>query len=298
MQKLRAIHLVDQGAYLIERGYYGVELEVDGLAAPANGLFVVQSLDHILHVKRSRGELLNYRDADGNTIPVAQYNTEVQRLRQDARLDDDGEWDFPSLDAEFDYRKFHARWSEGDRAPDVVTKSPVEAEVVEVRTESGDTDIVSLWNAPHVKRDASLYSFERDPFMVRLCRQLCAEAGLALDLNRTIGGAEWDYLRFAKIEGEYAFDTTFDASKGPFIGTLADCKAEKERCRERVASIVRVRAIKKAGKALPNAGEVILALRDIQRRLAGVHTTTKSAEDMRFARKRIADLAASIEGGA
>lgn len=300
MATFKAVHLADDNVYLIVERPWGMEFEVDGLPAPRDKDFTVQSVDQILKVTRHTGEVLNFRDAEGNTITATEHERQRLGLLEGSHEDDDDRI-FLSLDAEFEYRKFCARWSVGDRAADVVTKQPVEWEIVEVRVNSGDPDIVSLWNAPHVRRDATLYSFNRDAFMVRLCRQLCEEAGLAYKNGSGINenGADRGYLRFAKIDGEYAFDTTFDESKGPFIGTRQDCATEKDRCRERVASVVRVRAIKKSGKQLANAGEVVIALQDVLRRLAGVYTKGKGNDDaLGMAKKRLGDLITSIVGEA
>lgn len=291
--KLNAIHLIDQGSYLVDRSW-SLELEVDGIPIPSgSSQIVAQSLDRILVVTRRQGEVLTYRDAEGATITAADHAQQKTALLEGVTTDD-GDRLFPSLDAEFAYRKFEARWKVGERAPDVVTKLPAEVQITEVRTSSGDPDIVSLWNAPHVKRDATLYSFDRDSFMVRLCKTLCADSGLALDMKMTSSG-EWDYLRFAKIDGEYAFGDTFDKCKGTFISTLAECAAEKERCRERVASIVRVHAIKKADQPLLNAGDVILGLRDVHRRLSSLSVKGSGTNDLGYARKRLTDLITAIE---
>lgn len=293
---LKAVHLVDDGAYLVERSW-GDEIEVDGLPMPGNS-FVVQSLDRILIVTRKHGELLNYRDAEGNTISAEEHDRIRAALLEGSTTDDDGDRTFRSLDAEFDYRKFEARWQAGDRAPDTVTKLPAEVEVIEVRVNSGDPDIVSLWNAPHVQRDATLYKFDRDRFMVALCVAMCAEAGLALDNKGMFGGGANDDLRFAKIEGAYAFDESFAKSRAPFVGTVAQCKAEKDKCRERVTRIVNTHAAKKHGDPLTNAGTVLLSLRSLSDTLSGVRAKADYVGNLNSARKELTALIASVEAAA
>lgn len=293
MVKLKAVHLVDQGAYLVEHPWGFGDLEVDGLPAPRQ-TFVVQDPRSILRVTRRRGAVLAYVDADGESISAGEYMAQREALIEGSTVDDEGTRVFPSLDAEFEYRKFMARWQEGAREPDAVTKEPVELEISEVRVDSGDSDIVSMWNAPHMQRDRTLYAFDRDRFMVRLCRELCAKGGLDYDNSRT-GGEQWDYLRFAKIDGQYAFDDSFDRARGSFIGTLAECKAEKARCHERVARVVHRYALKRADAQLLNAGEVALALRDLQKRLNNVYAKASSSADLAHARKRLAELVERVE---
>jgi hypothetical protein len=294
MANFKAVHLVDDNTFLVELPW-GVEAEVDGITVSGRQC-VVQSLDRVLIVTRKPGELLNYRDPDGVTISADEYNAVRAALLEGCVHDEDGDRTFPSLDAEFEYRKFEARWQRGDRAPDTVTKLPAEAEVTEVRVNSGDPDIVSLWNAPHVVRDAAMYSFDRDRFMVALCKALCSEAGLSLDNRNTLFcNEEKDDLRFAKIEGGYAFDDSFNKSRQAFIGTLEQCKAEKAKCRARVENIVNVHAAKKHGNRLANAGTVLLSLRSLSNRLSGVRAKADYVGNLNGVRKELAELIASVE---
>lgn len=287
MTKLKATHLVDDGVYLIDR-QRGFEYEVDGMPTPP-GQFVVKTLDSIVQVTRTRGELLNWRDADGNTLTAAEYAEQKAALLVGATQDDDLDWHFPNLDAEFAYRKFLAQWQPGDRAPDAVTRTPVEAEVVEVRVNSGDPDIVSLWNSPTLHVDQRLYSMSRDSVMLKAFNELCAAADLKTEVPHHSG------LRFAKIEGDYAFDATFDESKTPFIGTLEACKAEKAARIARVTAVVRAHEAKKRGLHLQNAGAVALGLKKVQTNLSGVRSKQDTAASLNAAKRDLAALISAIE---
>jgi hypothetical protein len=287
---LTATHLVDEGVYIVDRSW-GHQYEVDGMPMP-NNQFVVKSLDSIVQVDTQQGELLNYRDAEGNTLSAADYAAQLAALREGSHFeqdDDGGERVFPNLDAEFAYRKFVARWTAGERAPTVVTRTPVEVTISEVRVNSGDPDIVSLWNSPTIKADQRHYTMSRDAVMSQAAREQCAAAGLKFENE---GRA---YLRFAKIEGEYAFNDSFDESKRLFIGTLEQCKAEKAMCIQRVTEVVRVRAAKKSGLALKNAATVLIELRAVQAELRGVRPSQGSTNYLSRANHKLAALIAEVE---
>ena len=292
---LKAIHLVDEGVYLVDRPWSG-QYEVGGLAAAPQGQLVVKSLDSVVHVETRTGELLNFKDESGEVLSAADYAAQRLELLKDSTVDDDGEREFKTLEAEFEYRKFAERWKAGDRAPNTVIRTPADIEVSEVRVNSGDPDIVSLWNAPDLHHDIRLYSLNRDVVMVKACKEQCAAAGLSLenDSFRT-------YLRFAKIDGDYAFNDAFNENKRAFIGTLAQCKAEKEVCIRRVRDIVSVRAAKKRGIQLQNAGTVLLALQSVQTSLASVRAKQDSGGSLSSAKTRLAALMTDIQkeiGGA
>jgi hypothetical protein len=291
--QLEAIHLVDDGVYIVSRAW-GYEYEVDGLTVPTGSEIVVTDPARLVRVERRSGPVLAWQDAQGNLLPNEIYEAQKQVLLEGSARDDEGELTFPDLDAEFEYRKFVARWAIPQRGPEVVERTPVDLKVVEVRVNSGDPDIVSLWNAPHVVRDASLYQFDRTAYLRRTVRELAEASGLAVDIPTHSG------VRFAKLDNEYAFNDSFDTSRGNlFIGTLQQCKDEKQKWHSRVAEIVNRHAIKKSGKPLTNAGDVLLALSDLRARLANVAPKGRSSEsELGAVRKRIGDLITTIQGAA
>jgi hypothetical protein len=286
---LKAIHLVDEGVYLVDRPWSG-QYEVGGLAAAPQGQLVVKSLDSVVHVETRQGELLNFKDESGEVMSAADYAAQRLELLKDSTVDDDGNREFKTLEAEFVYRKFADRWKAGDRAPNTVIRTPAEIEVTEVRVNSGDPDIVSLWNAPDLHQDVRLYSLNRDGVMVKAFHEQCREAGLTFEND-----SHPSYLRFAKIEGEYAFSDAFNQNKRPFTGTLAQCKAEKAHCIQRVTAVVSLRAAKKRGIQLQNAGTVLIALQGVQTNLAGVRARKDSDASLSGARKRLTSLIADIQ---
>jgi hypothetical protein len=288
---LKATHLVDDGVYIVEPVYgFGSDWEVDGIPVPQSRQFTVSDLSKVIRVTRSRGPIIAYESAEGEQITAAAHDDRKATLLIGASQDEDGEHTFPSLDAEFEYRKFIARWR-AVYGPEVVTREAATFTIAEVRRNSGDPDIVSLWNAPHINRDATLYSFNRVGFGIRLVSELAKEHGLTLDQPGHSG------LRFTKLDGAYAFGEPFEYARGreTCIGTLETCKAEKAELEAGIRAIVRIHAIRKSGKQLLNAGDVLVALQDVQTRLGGIRAQGKSSDEaLSAARRRLRDLSSEI----
>lgn len=284
---LKVVHLVDEGAYLVERTW-GQTLEVDGMPAP-QGDFVVKSLDSIRRVVTAPREVIAHKSKAGETMLPAEYLEKRGALLLGSWTEDDGETIFPNLDAEFAYRKFKDQWTIAEWSEPVVTREPVECVITEVRVQSGDPDIVSLWNAPSAG-DARLYSLDRDGVMLLAARQQCEAAGL------TFTNDKFEHLQFGKIEGAYAFDATFNASRRPFIGTLAQCQEEKAACIDRVTRVVQLQAAKKRGVTLRNTAHVIGSLEEVAGMLAGVTTTGKSANGFAKAKARLREIVHGLRG--
>jgi hypothetical protein len=292
MSDLKATHLVDDGAYIVEPvyGFGSGGWEVDGLPVPNGNRFVVSDPSKVIRVTKTRGSIVAYESTEGEQLAPAAYDDKKATLLIGATTDNDDDWVFPNLDAEFEYRKFIARWKVVF-GPEVVTRTPATFELAEVRRNSGDPDIVSLWNAPHTNRDATLYSFNRATFGMKLVAELAKAHGLTLDQPNHSG------LRFAKLDGAYAFDDSYGYTHGreTFIGTLETCKQEKAELEARVRSIVRGYVIKKEGKPLVNAGDVLVALQHVQASLSVIATKGEASKDaLSMARKRLRDLAAEL----
>lgn len=292
MSPLSAVHLVDEGVYLVESQHF--ELEVGNLPTPKYKPFTVTSLESIMRVERKSGPILRRLAKYNNdeSIDEADYQSQLAILRS-VGFEEDGDLRWPNLEAEFNYRRFVEKWTTIERGPEIIERTPVEFKVVEVRTSSGDPDIVSMWNAPQaIECQRALFSFNRTAYMMGVARDLCARAGLPLEIPSHSG------LRFAKIYGDYAFndDKLFDEIKTPFIGTLEQCKAEKQARYRNVANVVERFSLKRENKPLVNAGSVILSLDSIRKQVASL--AVRKATDVRDRDaicKRIFDLMGTIQ---
>jgi hypothetical protein len=283
-----AVHLVSEGAYLVKAPYvWNGHVEVDGLRVNA-AEFVVQSLEGIELVTKHPSQPTHYAAPTGDTMTVEAYAAERAALLSKSTDDSDDEPQFAALDDEFAYRRFVTTWA-AVMGPETVRRQPLTVEVTEVRTESGDPDIASQWNAPSVHADRKLYSLMRNGVAVKTLREGCVRNGLAFEIPGHSG------IRFAKIGDGYAFGGDADFGDRPFIGNLAQCKAEKAQIVAMVEKVVEAHAAKARGTKLANAGDVLLGLREIAEKLSGMRAKADHMSRLAAARKHVAELIAQVE---
>jgi hypothetical protein len=265
---LDAVHLVDEGAYLVTIPW-GTEVEIGGIRAKGNTQVVVGSPDEVKKVVPSQRVLLSFvSTSDGSTLS---YDDHV-RLKYHLLSFADEDEVFSDIDQEYAYKKFVAAWTPVyEEVP--ATLEPVEFNVTEVRTNSGDPDIVSLWNSPEVSgTNKALYTINRLSVGLQALRQF---SGIAIS-DCTHSG-----MKYYQLDGKYVFtsDSEFEFKQPSFIGTLEQCKTEKERVIEKVKKVVRVHIAGKSGVVLDGAAvyrEKIVAVRST---LYGVRTTGRASDE-------------------
>jgi hypothetical protein len=289
--KLTAIHLVQENVYLIKIDYYGVaKYEVSGIRIPENqSQFTVSSLDEIFLIKTLPKQILHYSDNNGNQITVEGYNDTLDQLKEKGRDDGEGYGDliFDNLDDEYAYKKFKKTWTPV-LGPEEIEKIPVEVEVVEVRTDSGDPDIVSVWNSPTVKANAALYEFNRRSFARKCFISYCDEYKLKHHIPTYSG------LRYAQVNGNYLFDNDFIFER-PFIGTLEQCKKAKDGLDREIK--IRLLPYDEKIKEVKskNIIGILNELRTIRSRVSSVEPIKKSSDNHRTALVDINKLISELE---
>lgn len=249
---LKATHLVNDGSYLVHRSHHN-GLEVDGIHVTAN-TFVVSDPTTILNVRVFQPAVTHYENETGSTLSVESYMEQKSDLASKGTPEEgySSSYVFDNLDDEFAYKRFLKTWKPvfGESRTE---KEPVKLDVVEVRTNSGDPDIQSLWNSPQCATKAHLYTLDRTAISLRDFKACCEAHGLDYNIPSHSG------IRFAKIDGKYAGFDDMDFSKSPpFIGTLDQCKAEKLFLYKRVTNAIKLYIAKYRTKpALKNAAEVL-----------------------------------------
>jgi hypothetical protein len=250
---LKAIYLVNEDSYIVTRGYHN--LEVDGISVSAN-TFVVSNLSSIRNVRTLPREITHYVNEQGEIKSVEAYRSEKNELLVGATEDSEYSdcYSFSDLDKEFAYRRFLKTWTPVYNEVHI-EKEPVTVELTEVRTDSGDPDIRSLWNAPGMNAKSHLYSLDRLGITVREFKAYCETH----ELTYTLGGGSHSGIRFAQIDGKYLGFDDMDYSRGSlFTGTLEQCKQEKERLQKRVETGVKLFVAKYRTKpGLKNAGDML-----------------------------------------
>lgn len=226
---LKAIHLIDENVYLIKNDSR-LTLEVSGLRVNSNS-FTVKSLDEIFMWRKLSPKTLHYSDGQ-NILSIEEYNTKRSELLKNAEYDSyQEECSFSTLEEEYAYKKFLQTWKMiyDDPQPERI---PVEVEIVEVRTISGDPDIDSLWNSPNIITENKFYCIDRDKFSKKYLTAYCQQNNLNFNIPDHSG------IVYAQINGKYAFNSDFLFKNTNFIGTLEQCKQEKERLDKKIKSVV------------------------------------------------------------
>ena len=271
---LKATHLVNEGSYLIQRSHTSCSLEVDGIPVTAN-TFVVSDLSTILNVSVIPATITHYTGENGDTMTVESFRREKEYLSSKGFPEEGYSscYIFENLDDEYAYKRFIQRWKPVYGESRTV-KEPVTVELTEVRTDSGDPDIQSMWNSPQCATKAHLYTLDRNAISLRDFKACCEAHGLDYNIPSHSG------IRFAKIDGKYAGFDDMDFSKSPpFIGTLDQCKAEKLSLYKRVTNTIKLYIAKYRTKpALKNAAEVLSDLDAIWVRVQKV-TPMKASRD-------------------
>lgn len=242
------VHLVEEDVYLLETVPWGMQLELNGL--PVKAPAAIEDPHQLRRVAPTRTEVVGYVSADHMAgLSVEKYNELRSQLLEPAGGNEDG---FSSIDDEYAYKKFMRDWSP-ETLVRPATYEPVTFQVTEIRRDSGDPDIKSLWNDARLVAQRKMYRVSRLHVAHNTLKQLAAKHGLVVDIPSHSG------IRFAKIEGVYSFDDSMDFTKGPdFIGTVEQCRAEKARIVKLVEAPVLAAAAKKRGLAVApaSAGEI------------------------------------------
>lgn len=283
--KVKAVRLVEDGLYILEPTW-GQVLQVNGVNCPAGQRSVVSDPNQVKVVRTYPVGVSHYQKKGdpGVTITPEQFATQLAE-KIAGREDKDGDIDFESLEQEYEYKKFMASW-EAVLLPPKTEHLPIELDVVEVRRESGDPDIVSLWNAPHVAEVRSgLYELKREAADLRAFRERCALHGLVAEVPSHSG------LEFAKVGAKYIFDrATYQHPKSPFIGTLEQCKEEKAKRVAAVNAAVDMVAAALSPAPLKGAGAVIEQLSEILSMLRRVEAKADSRAGLNVSRTRLTEL--------
>jgi len=286
---LKAIHLINEGSYIVTRGYHS--LEVDGFPVHGN-TFVVSDPSSIKSVRKIRGVITHYVNEQGDIKSVECFTSEKNALLVNATEDQEysGCYSFSDLDEEFAYKRFCKTWT-SVYDEDRVEKEPVTFELTEVRTNSGDPDIKSLWNAPNMEAKAHLYALDRNGLAIEAFDSKCLKLGLKFVIPNHSG------VRYATIDGKYLFDDNMDFGRKLFVGTLEQCKQEKESIRRRVNRAVDLYVAKKNNVDLVNSAEVLGNLYTLHSQVSKI-TPMKVSRSVHLAStKLIRDLITKIENG-
>lgn len=268
MPVVELVHLVEEDVYLLETVPWGMQLELNGL--PVKAPAAIDDPHQLRRVVPTRTEVVGYVSADHMAgLSVERYNELRSQLLEPAGGDEDG---FLNIDDEYAYKKFMRDWSP-ETLVRPATYEPVDFQVTEIRRDSGDPDIRSLWNDAKLADQRKMYRVSRLHVAHNTLKQLAAKHGLDVEIPNHSG------IRFAKIEGAYSFDDSMDFTRGvDFIGTVEQCKAEKARIVKLVEAPALAAAAKKRGLAVApaSAGEIREKLIRVRAAVLALHLKQSS----------------------
>ena len=284
---LKAIHLVDEGCYLVTRS--NNILEVEGIPVETSH-FVVSNLSSILSVRQSPRTVARYENENGDNKTCEEFISERNDLLKSSNKINEypEEFHFSNLDEEFAYRRFVETWKPVLSEPQVI-KEPVEVVVTQVKVNSGDPDIISLWNAPGMEAKVHLYKVDRNKVAIEAFKSDCVKSGLNFNLPTHSG------LRYATVEGEYMFNDDMNFGSYPFVGTLEQCRVEKERIQTRVNRVIRLHLAKKNHSELVNASQVLEDLYKILQEVSKISPKKGSHDTLFRSISQMRQLIAKIE---
>jgi hypothetical protein len=277
--QLTAIKLVREGVYLVSNNF-SYRLEVDGIPTEERTV-VVQDLSSIYYVKTIQRKIVAYKEAETENVKSPEvYLLEKGELAGKGRVASDGESpSFDNIDDELQYIRYVKTWKPVYNELGY-EKLPVQVTVTEVRTESGDPDIKSLWNAPSVGRRFCLYGLNRNVYAVKSFQEACEASSLKFSIASHSG------IRFAQIEGKHIFGDGMNFGKEAFVGTLEQCKQEKERILKKINEAISLFLAKRDGIKVSDIAGVIDKLEAVRRYVLDL-TPIKSS-----AKKRVDSLSA------
>jgi len=259
MVKLQAIHIIEDDVYLIKRMQTYPRLQISGHMVETPGQFVVLNLDEVKVVIKPVPKVIHYVNKNtGEKLSLDEYDVNLRTL--ESKSDEDGI--FSDIDEEYAYKKILQEWIPVNEEQPEYIFEPVEFEIIEVRKNSEDSDIVSLWNSENViKNGKAYYSIKSLSVAKKFLTQLCSENKLQVEIPTHSG------LTYAKINGDYVFDKSYDYKDDGYIGTLEECKQRKEDIYNRIKERVDFALLKKV--KLLSVGEVLLNLENILHILNG-----------------------------
>lgn len=285
--KVSVVFLVEDGLYLVEDRGWGNKLCVNGVEAPP-GRLVVSDPKVLGRRVVHPAPLLHYVNATDPSVTMSpeRYAAERAELVRD-REDEEGDIDFESLDHEYAYKKFMATWRPV-RGESKVETAPVEVDVVEIRRDSGDPHIQSLWNAPDVvESKRGLYELNVAAAGLHAFRERCQRHGVTFE-TPSHGG-----LEFAKINGAYVFSGKKSVNPH-YIGTLENCKERKRKEVDEVSAAVDLAVAKQSRIPATSLGALISELDAIARWLDNVAVYEKHRPAFARARANLAKVIAGL----
>lgn len=213
---------------------------IDGEVVDAQGKIVVKSFDNIRKITQTT--VVSHYVCGTMRKEVSDYNAEKLRL-ESKREEEDGHYEWASLEDEFAYRKFIQDWTPVTTVVEEISEPLSFGEILNVKVDTGCPYIQSEFS---LGNDTDLYVYHQGSAWAGITDEVFKELGMeftaGLNYNQTANKKIWSNsthsgIRYVTAFNTYVFDDTF---KTPFNrrGTLKECmalyEADKKRIKERI----------------------------------------------------------------
>lgn len=258
--KTTATYLLPDEVYLVIAPYTIHKIFVGELELPPRTReFVVKSLDEITVEIKKSPEVTHFKNDKDQILSIQDHQSQLEQLISLAEPNDYDGLDFQNLEDEYAYKKFIRDWKP-QYSEDINTERELlEIDVTEIRLDSGDPDIVSLWNSSMVENYKKLYCFDREEFCKKTLKKLCLEKNLHIDF-----GGKYTDIKFVKIENSYVLTKCNFLLTGIFKGSLENAKKQKEQLLEKITTIVNLCVAKRDHVEFYSQADLLIELKDIQ----------------------------------
>jgi hypothetical protein len=290
---------LDSGVYVVE--LYSGAFEVNGVRTSIgyNQQLVVESLDSIQRVTAVPGEVLHYTLGE-EQVSVAEYQALgklVAGIAEEFYNDDVGEYIFPDLDTEFEFKKKKELLTRHVcvRAADTEQLDKVDITVVGEAVDTGSEFIVTPFSYGQVSFNG------RGVFQVNLSA-IAADEYQKQQANYTqfkFTNSTHSNIRFAQADTNYLFkDDTLGAKENQVrvLTTLAGAKALEAEVRATISNTMRHKLAPFAlTKDIVTAVGVLTSLETIRNQLAKLDVKQKDYRDWVSVSNNVKQLIATLE---
>lgn len=198
--KIKVTHLKDKDIYYfkLEQGNWIVNSEE--LSVEWKGMELTSKTLPVIERIHSQTLIKAYVNSDGDQLTLDEYKQSLDELLEHGTEDDEGDYEFADLDREYAYKKFRRAYSPVYET--IKTSTPYELTVIHAMLESGSQFIEPLFAID--TNQAQLVKLYANKFELDVVNQWATETGNKVEIP------SHGHLRFAKLNGNYAFNDEFD----------------------------------------------------------------------------------------
>lgn len=213
--------LLSSGKYLVGEetmqvdGYYDKKVQIK------EGIDVRKITETNVVVKYINGE---------GEMSFEDYEKQKGKLLTNGYYNDDDEWEWHSLESEFEYKKLTTYWKPVYRVVQEFSEPLKLAEIKEITYDTGNKYIKNIFFNGGSTEDITLYVYNRPEARIDIVNKIFKDLGfeykdnisyLKTENEKIWGNATHSVIRYVQAFGKYIFNDTWDNKFTP-RGTLED----------------------------------------------------------------------------